>query len=50
MAARNMDLRLLKKLVFNTMDYSDAGVTCKRLLTKEWDQYMHSFQPEVSLV
>jgi len=46
-AKDTMDLRLLKKLVINSMDYSDAGPRCKKLVDNNWMVYMEKFMPTV---
>ena len=42
-----MDLRLLKKLVINSMDYSDAGNECKKSVKNMWLNYVRKFMPGI---
>ena len=43
LAGKNMDLKLLKKFVINSLDYSDADWQCKQKLTNKWNIYMQKF-------
>ena len=43
-----MDLRLLKKLVINSLDYSDAGLECKKSVKINWSAYMQKYLPTVN--
>ena len=43
LAGKNMDLKLLKKLVLNSLDYSGADWQCKQKLTYKWNIYMQKF-------
>ena len=44
LAGKEMDMRLIKKLIFNSIDYSflqnDARNECKNLVQRKWDAYM----------
>ena len=44
LASKTMDLRLLKKLVFNSVKYSqmDDASVCESLVTKKWNEFIQS--------
>ena len=46
-SARNSDLRLLKKLVWNSINYSalnaERKLKCERLLERKWDSFVKAF-------
>ena len=50
LAGNNMDLRLLKKFVMNSLDYSDSDFQCKRMVTTKWDTYMQKFLPTIDVL
>ena len=43
LAGLKMDLKLLKKLALNSLEYSKSDAKCKRLFTRKWDEYMKTF-------
>ena len=43
LAGLKMDLKLLKKLALNSLEYSKSDTKCKRLFTRKWDEYMKTF-------
>jgi len=43
----NMDLRLLKRLVLNSMDHSEAGSACKVAVLRSWKVFIHKFVPQL---
>ena len=45
LAGNSMDLKLLKKLVKNSLDYSDADWECKQKVTNKWNIYMQKLLP-----
>jgi len=49
LSGRNMDLRLLKKLVLNSIKYSEAGSECQAMVQQLWAQYMDRFLPKLTL-
>ena len=52
MASKTMNLKLLKKLVDNSMDYSTLKgqelEQCKSIVQTRWHRFMQLFQPEIS--
>ena len=43
LAGKNMDLRLIKKLVLNSMEYSESSEQCKTMVTNKWNNHMQKF-------
>ena len=50
LAGLNMDLRLLKKLAINSLDYSKSNPQCRKLFTRKWNAYMQTFVPSIEVV
>ena len=52
LAGKNMDLKLLKRLTLNSLDYSEANTQCKNLFTNKWKAffgYMDNFVPLIEV-
>lgn len=51
MAGKTMDLKLLKQLVQNSLDYSnlegDELVQCQSIVDSKWKDFIQSFQPRI---
>ena len=45
LAGINMDLKLLKKLVMNSLDYSKSDLQCNQMVSNKWNTYMRKFLP-----
>ena len=50
LAGKNMDLKLLKKLVLNSLEYSKSDLQCKGMVTNKWNTYMQKFLPSIKLL
>ena len=50
LAGLNMDLRLLKKLVQNSLKYSSSTPKCKKLFNDKWNMYMDKFVPKIDVI
>ena len=50
LAGTHMDLKLLKKLVLNSLNYSDADDQCKNVVRNKWDKYMETFVPTIQIL
>ena len=50
LAGENMDLKLLKKLVLNSLDYGDADDQCREVVRIKWNQYIQTFVPTIQIL
>ena len=50
LAGKDMDLKLLKKLVLNSLDYSKSDLQCKQIVTNMWNTYMQEFLPSIKVL
>ena len=50
LAGFNMDLRLLKKLVLNSLKYSESTLKCKKKFEDKWNMYMDKFVPTIDVI
>ena len=50
LAGLNMDLKLLKKLVLNSLGYSKSPPKCKEKFENKWKIYMDKFVPTIDVI
>ena len=50
LAGLNMDLKLLKKLILNSLYYSKSDLQCKKLFKNKWRTYMEKFVASVEIL
>ena len=50
LAGLNMDLRLLKKLVLNSLHYSKSTSECRTSFEFKWNAYMDKFEPIIDVI
>ena len=50
LAGLNMDLRLLKKLVLNSLHYSKSNSECRKSFEFKWNMYMDKFEPTIDVI
>ena len=50
LAGSNMDLRLLKKLSLNSLNYGKSSPKCLKKFEDKWNIYMNEFGPIIDMI
>ena len=50
LAGLDMDLKLLKKLILNSLYYSKSDLQCKKLFKNKWRAYMEKFVTSIEIL
>ena len=50
LAGLDMDLKLLKKLILNSLYYSKSDLQCKKMFKNKWRVYMEKFVPSIKIL
>ena len=50
LAGLDMDLKLLKKLILNSLYYSKSDLQCKKMFKNKWRTYMEKFVASVEIL